>query len=254
MKKLIPFVVLMFFAVTPVVFAQKNSTPSSASTTPAEKLDDLKDRLATKVAQLRTLQKKAIFGTVKDIGVSSVTIETKTSDIKIELVDEINVFQYVKGKRTKLTTEDLDKGDIVSVFGDFDASLDLLKAKVIFIQQALPIRSSGVISKIDTDNYTVTITTPDEKEYVIDIEKYTIVRAYANDTLTKGGFSKLETGSTIQVVGSANAKTENRMSASRIIDLGKLTKEEPTSTPEPSNTKAPTPTHTETPTPTKKGT
>ncbi len=131
MKTLI--LILVTLLLTTGVAAQ-TATPSSTPTETKQKLDDLKERLATKVAQLRQTQLRAIFGTVKATSVSTITVETKTSDVKIELTDEIVVTQMIKGKRTELTTEDLAKGDTVVVFGDYDANLDLLKAKVIFIQ------------------------------------------------------------------------------------------------------------------------
>lgn len=142
---------ISIFTIGSVFAATPAATPSSSS-----KIDDLKERLATKVAELRQVQKKAIVGNVKATSVSTITVETKTSDVKIELTDEIKVFQTISGKRTTLTTDNIEKGDYVVVFGDYDATLDLLQAKVIVIQDPLPPRFSGLISAIDKKNFTVT--------------------------------------------------------------------------------------------------
>lgn len=244
MKKIGIIVMSLLFCAG--VVSAASPTPKQATgsaTTPPAKLnaiDDLKERLATKVAELRTSQKKAIAGTVKSVTVSTVTVETTTNEVKIELTDDIKVIQTIKGKRTTLSTGDLAKGDSVVVFGDYDSSLDLLKAKVIVIQSALPKFVSGVITKIDKEEYTVTIQSPDETSSVIDIEKYTVVYGYTKDAgMSKSGFTKLALGETIAVAGTPNAKIEKRMSALRIISIGNLTGATPTPTIESTPTASP---------------
>ncbi len=214
----------------PLVFA----ATSSGTPTPTSKIDDLKERLATKVAELRQTQKKAIYGTVKAVSVSTFTVESDTRELKIELTDDIKVFQMIKGKRTELTGENLAKDDTVSVFGEYDTGLDLLRAKVVVIQSKPRERVTGTVSAIDRKEFTVTITTTGGQEYVIDIEKTTNVLMFDQAKgLIKGGFSKLETGRTVHIVGTAVAKEDNRISAARLIDLGNLTGATPTPTPTP---------------------
>jgi hypothetical protein len=208
------------------------ATSAATSTPKANSIDDLKERLATKVAEMRQTQKKAIYGTIKTVSVSTITVETKTSDVKIELTDAIKVFQTIKEKRTTLTQEDLEKGDIVSVFGDYDSGLDLLKAKVIVIQDAPAQRISGVVTGIDKKEFTATIDIGEGKTYIVDIEKTTSVYGFDIEKgVVKGGFSKLEVGAIAHVVGTAVPKKENRISAIRFLDMGNLTGVPVTPTP-----------------------
>lgn len=203
-----------------------------------KQMNDLKDRLATKVAELRQLQRKAIFGSVKAVSTSTATIETKTKDVKIELADEIKIAQMIKGVRTKLTTDNLDKGDQVAVFGEYDATLDLLKAKVIFIQAAPLQRIAGTITEVNKPDYTVSVKTPDGNTYIVDIETVTKISVWTSDKgIAKGGFSKLTVGDSILIMGTPVAKKENRVSASRILNLGNLTG---TPVPTPTDAIAPT--------------
>lgn len=241
------FLILVFFLFVGSTFAATpTATPSAGTPTPTNKIDDLKERLATKVAELRQTQRKAIYGTIKAVSVSTFTVETATNDLKIELTDDINVFQMIKGKRTELTIEDLAEDDIVTVFGEFDTGLDLLRAKVVVIQAAPLVRVAGVVSAIDREEFIVTVTTSGGQNYLIDIEKTTSVLAFDRTKgLIKGGFSKLETGSTVHVVGTAVPKVDNRVSAARLIDLGNLSGATPTPTP----TEEPTPTATASGTP-----
>ena len=234
-----------------------SATPktSTASAT-AKKIEDLKDRLATKVAELRQTSRRAIFGTVKSTSITSFVVETKTKDVKIEMLDEIKVIQYLKGKRTALTTDDIAKGDLVAVFGDHDATLDLLKANIVFIQGASPARISGTVTTRDDQEFTLTVTTPQNQSYIIDIEKATKTLAWDRQKkeIAKSGFSKIAIGATVHVVGFPVPKKENRINADRILDLGNLasptdlaipstpTPTEKQASPSAATTKKPTPT------------
>lgn len=239
-------------AATATPAATPKTSTASATT---KKIEDLKDRLATKVAELRQTSRRAIHGTVKSTSLTSFVVETKTKDVKIEMLDEIKVIQYLKGKRTMLTTEDIAKGDVVSVFGEHDATLDLLKATVVFIHGPVPTRVSGTVSARDDQEFTLTITTPQNQTYTIDIEKATKAFAWdrAKKEIVKSGFSKIAVGATLHIVGFPVPKKDNRMSADRILDLGNLaapvdqmvpstpTPTERQASPSASPTKKPTP-------------
>lgn len=226
MKKIL--VSLISLLLVQQVFAATPAATGSATS----QINDLKDRLATKVAELRQSQKKAISGTIKATSISTITVETKTSDVKIELTDSIKVFQTIKGKRTALTTDDIEKGDSVVVFGDYDTGLDLLKAKVVIIQSILPERIAGIITKIDKTEFTITLDIGNDKTYIVDIEKTTSVFGFDKQTgVVKGGFSKLEAGSFAVVIGNPVPKKENQISAIRFLDLGNLSGLTPTPTP-----------------------
>lgn len=214
-----------------------NVFAATASPTPTSAIDDLKERLATKVAQLRQSQRKAIAGYIKEVSLSTFTVEVPGSDMKIELTDDINVFQTIKGKRTALTTDNIAKDDFVAVFGNLDTGLDLLHAKVVIIQRAPLARIYGIVTAIDRTEFTANIKTVDGQEFTVDIEKTTNVLTFDNDkSLVKGGFSKLSVGNTIHVVGTVVPKKDHRISALRLADLGNLTGATPTPTEEPTPT------------------
>lgn len=221
-RPIVILTVALFLGVYTPVFAQ-TATPSATN----KKIEDLKDRLATKVAQLRQTSRKAIFGTVKSTSLTNVVVETRTKDIKIELSDELKVIQYLKGKRTTLSVEDIAKGDAVAVFGQYDSTLDLLKATVVFIQGPSPELVNGTVTAREEKAFTITLTTLQNQVYTIDIEKSTKTLAWDREKkeLVKSGFSKVATGSAIHVVGTSVPKAERRISATRILDLGVLSPE-----------------------------
>ncbi len=220
--------VLTAHAATPTPRANPTETASKT-----KQIEDLKERLATKVAELRQTQRRAIAGVIKTVSVSTITVETKTKDVKIELSDNIKVFQILKGVRTKLSFESLEKNDPVVVFGQFDSTLDLLKANVIFIQATPLTRVTGIVKEIDKSEFTVTIATSEGISNIIDIETFTKIFQWTKEQgIAKSGFSKLAVGDTLHVLGTPFPKKENRLSATRILDPGALlSNTTPTNTP-----------------------
>lgn len=221
--------------------ATPSGTPASVKT---KQIEDLKERLATKVAELQQTQKRAMIGTVKTVTVSTVTIETKTKDIKIELTDDLVVYQNLRGTRTKLTVSDLDQGDPVVVFGDFDTTLEIMKAKILFITGAKPIRIAGTVSAIDKTDFTLDVNTHEGQTYTVDIERTTKTSSWTKSGgIEKSGFSKLNIGDTVHIIGTAVPKNDKRLSALRIISITMGTETAVTATPAPTSaSRTPTPT------------
>lgn len=222
------FIALVILLIVPTVRAQEatpTARPEIAQATGSANLDDLKARLATKVAELRTVVKRAMYGTVKSVSVTSATVETKTKDIKIELTDDVMVSQMISGKRTTIPIENLEAKDTVTVFGTYDETLDLLKAQYIFIENAAIVsRVAGVVADVDTEGFVLTVITREGRTVLIDIEKSTKTTAWTKSGgVVKGGFSKIVVGDTIHVIGKPVAKKENQLNATRILDLGNLT-------------------------------
>lgn len=229
---------LCIFAYLGIFLAVIGSPVYGASATPSAttNLNELKERLATKVAELRTSEKRALYGTVKSKSLTTLVVETKTKDLKVELADEIKIYQYLKGKRTELTLDDITKGDAVTVYGDYDTSLDLLKATYILIQAVFPLRVAGVVDALDRTDYSLTLKSSDGQTYTIDIETITKVSRWdKTNKFTKSGFSKMTNGETLHVIGTPVPKKENRISGLRILNLGNPVGE-PVATPAPTAT------------------
>jgi hypothetical protein len=223
MKQII-YIILIFFILKVCLPGYIYAVGASPSATPktdtkTKQIEDLKERLATKVAQLQQIQREAIFGIVKTTSLTSLTVETKIKDLKIDLTDDIKVYQYLKSKRTTLTTDDVSRNDVVTIFGDYDSTLDLMKAKIIFIQNPLPVRISGIVSQVDKNDYTISINDPNKRAYLIDFETYSRTFDYSKSSgIVKSGFSKIINGNFISVLGSINPKDEFRLSAQRILN------------------------------------
>lgn len=201
------------------------ATAKTVQATASAQLEALKARLATKVAELRSVVKRAMTGTVKSVSLTSATIETKTKDIKIELTDDVVVSQILGGKRTILPIDKVEVKDPITVFGTYDETLDLLKAQYIFIESATKTTHiAGVIADVDTEDFTLTINTKEGRTVTIDIEKSTKTTVWtAAGGIAKGGFTKLTVGDTVHITGTPAVKAENRLTAVRILDIGNIT-------------------------------
>lgn len=226
MKKYI-LIAMFFLLPLGVVTAATSATPSATATPIKNKqVEDLKERIATKVAQLSQTERRAIYGTVLTTSISTLTVETATKTMKIELTDDIKVFQMIKGKRTSLTVEDVSKNDVVSIFGTWDSAVEVLKAKVIFIHgsnEAVQ-RVIGTVTEAKKADYTILLNTKDGTSYTVDFETITKTNVWSKEKgLEKAGFSRLTAGDTLLVVGTEVPKKNNRISALRILDIGNLT-------------------------------
>lgn len=240
--------IALFVSLTSSVHPVLAATATSSATKPTGQtnLEDLKERLATKVAELRDIITRALSGTITSVSISSAMIETTTKNYKIEFEDEIKVAQIINGKRTDLTIDDIDKNDRVTVFGSYDTTLELLKAKFIFIESNKVLtRIIGTITDIDREGFALTIQTIDEKIMTADIEKTTKATGWtAENGIVKSGFSKMAIGDTVHVIGTLDPKNDTNVSAARILDLGNLSGEiTPTVTlaPSPESTSSATP-------------
>lgn len=235
------------YAITATVSAAPNTT-----TLKQKQIDDLKERVATKVAQLRQSEKRAMYGTVKSTSLSSLTVETPTKDVKIELTDTILVAQIIKDKRTKLAIDDVSKGDVVTVFGDYDTTLDILRAKAIYIQTPPPMLVYGAVTDVNKKDFTLTLSTALGQTYVVDIEKITKTLVWSKEKgIVKAGFSTITIGDSVHVAGTTEPKKDNSISAMRVLSVGNLTGApgpSPTPTLIPISTKIATPTATLKPT------
>ncbi|MBI5019680.1 hypothetical protein HZB58_05420 [Candidatus Gottesmanbacteria bacterium] len=255
--RLITFIIAAVAFASPLgMVAAQTATPSSTrapqTATGSAQMEDLKARLATKVAELRTVVKRAMYGTVKSVSVTSAAIETKTKDIKIELTDDVTVTQLISGKRTNLSIEDIETKDNVTVFGTYDETLDLLKAQFIFIESTVtPVKFSGIVADVDKEDYVLTINTSEGKSFTVDIENTTKTIVWSKEGgLVKGGFSKIAVGDTVHITGTPVAKKENNYRGIRVLNLGNITgsASTPTTTVTPVASASATPRNTPRPT------
>jgi hypothetical protein len=80
-----------------------------------------------------------------------------------------------------------------------------------------PLTITGAVSKIDDDEFTITVSTENGQNYIVDVENITRTLEYIGNEVVKSGFSKIETGERVMVVGYTQSGQSSRLVGTRIL-------------------------------------
>lgn len=227
MIRKILLLLLFYFMILPVqaVSAQgANSEGTVAGQTQKDKIEDLKERIATKVAQLRAQALKPQMGEIKSVGKDGFTLKTSRDEKKILLTEETKIFRISSGKKTAIQLAALKIGELAAVVGSTDSQGEFV-AKVILVK-TLPVNINGTVEKIDSKNFTLSVKNSKKGlVYVVDIEGTTKMQSWVKgkgvekEGMEKIGFSKIKAGDRVHVNGTTSTDEANRISAIRILVL-----------------------------------
>lgn len=202
--------------------ATSKTTPTTGPSTEEQQqslsnqIDQLKERIASKVAELNLVDKQGILGTVADASNSEIKLTDIEGNTRFIDVDELTKFSSPSAK-TNFGISDITKGTTLGAYGLYNKQSKRLLARFVDVL-TLPTYTSGVISDIDRTGYTLTVIGEDNKPITIDIEDFTKTTSYAADnSAARSGFSKIDTGNRIIVFGYPDAKQKNRITATRIM-------------------------------------
>jgi len=211
---------------------QDKDSDSKDSTASAEKsageelnkqINQLKERIASRVAELNLVEKKGIIGTVSETSGNQITIKDLSGKSKFIDVDEITKFTS-PDKEDSFGLSDLVKGTKISALGLYNKQSERLLARYINTIST-PIYLSGRISKIDNKNFQITVASADKKQTTVDIEKVTSISIYTKEDGTdKYGFSKFEIGDRVLVTGYPGKDDPKILSSTRVLVLADLPK------------------------------
>lgn len=245
MKKLLIIILLLILlipsAAAPVLALTDSPTASTSSSTAEKSLSEklnkqisqLKERIASRVAELNLVEKRGIIGTVIETSADKITVMDLSGKTRIIDVDEITKFSSPSAKNG-FGISDLTKGTKISVLGLYNKQSQQILARFID-SYVTPVFLSGRIADLDKKNYTITIIQEDQKQTVVDVQSLTTISSFfKDDGLSKIGFSKLTIGDRIMVTGFPDKKDPSLLVASRILSLPELTKNPKIIVPEPS--------------------
>jgi uncharacterized protein YdcH (DUF465 family) len=227
MKQLITLIIIFFLGLSLCVDTTYAISPTSTTDqTTTRKLDkqinQLKDKIASRVSELNLVEKRGIIGAVTEAKSNQITITDLTGTPRFVDVDEITKFSSSSNKA--LGISDLTKGTKISVLGTYNKQSKRILARFINTH-AFPTRYIGIIADIDTKNRQFTLITEKNQNVKIDVENATKISAYASDdTTTKLVFSKLKAGDTVFLIGYPDKKETTMLVADRIIALQNMQK------------------------------
>lgn len=232
-------IILVFGAVKALAV---ESTESANTPTPTieQKIKELKERLASRVAELNVISQKLVKGEIKTLSDQKIIILSNTNEISINLNEESSFYAIGSdGVKKSVKLSDLKTGQTALSFGAYNSSTNTLTSKTIVVEE-LPTIIVGQIKSVDKKNYQLSVSTK-EKDYLIDHEvttkNFTIGK---DDVLVKSGFSKYEEGQIVYVVGDlvTDKSGKELLSAFRIIVIKDAPSQIETQSPTPTPTKA----------------
>lgn len=231
MKKTTLFlvIILLFIVLTVPSFAQedptsiptKKVTATSIPTKEKSKIDEIKEKIASTVAELNLVSKKSLVGKISKIEKEQLTIERDEQPSIID-VDELTVYRTIaaNGKETEKSFSDFNIGDSLVAIGLHNKESRRLLARIVIVKK-IPLAVRGIVVEVDIKGGTITIEDKRKNQnFVIDIEASTKTNNYTPATgITKSGLSKIEIGQRAHVYGLPNTDEENRIIALRILLL-----------------------------------
>lgn len=213
------------YAVTP---SPISSTPKALETkTPTQqsKIDKdvkiLKEKIATKVAELQKENVKAFAGTITKKDKDSFDLKTEKGDnFKVSFEEDVTkIFQLAATGKKSIEYADLKKGDFVVVTGHLIENN--LTAGIIYKDEEF-IVGSGKITDVNKSDFSIKLMTTDKTEYVLDIESSTKQQFLdvASLKISTYGFSKLKPGDVVHFSAKKGVDPKSsRLTLQRILTI-----------------------------------
>ncbi len=211
MLKIILLTILLAQIITPQAFAVEPPSPAQEKNIAQinDRIDQLKNKVASKVAELKLVEKRGMVGKVDSISSTQITIVDINNQSRIIDVDEITKFESKEG------ISSITKGDTIGALGLYNKESERLLARFI-TEYKLPLFIRGVITSKDEENFTVSVTTVEGTTYIVDVERLTKTFSFDKE-LEDAGFSGIKLNQNTVVVGFKDPKEKNRVTASKIV-------------------------------------
>lgn len=192
------------------------TTPTPSETSDSELRDQLITNIASRVAQLKLVEKRGIIGKVTAVTNTQITITDSQNNTRFVDVDELTKFSNpsVKGS---FGISDINNDDEIGVLGLYNKESRRILARFVNVT-SIPMIIHGGIASIDKDNYSLYVITDEGEQKTVEVENLTRTFSYTQKTgLIKSGFSKIKENSSIIVLGTLDKTDKGSLSASRII-------------------------------------
>nr|MBI5455881.1 hypothetical protein [Candidatus Levybacteria bacterium] len=214
MKKIFKlFIVLLILTFIKFdVFAATTPTPTPVNI--QNQIDELKNKIASKVAELKLVEKRGIMGTVTNSSDTQITLSDSKGDTRFVDVDELTKF-YSSDKSFGIS--DIKKNMTIGVLGLYNKQSRRILAREVNDIPAMPKIIYGGIGSIDKQNFEITVVKENEAKVIVKVEEITKTYSYSSETLEKSGFSKMQETQTIMVIGFTDKQDPNKLLATRIL-------------------------------------
>lgn len=195
---------------------EKSASPSSSE---EKQIIELKEKIASKVAQLQKENTQARSGYITEIKDSFISLQDQKNDLYQIKLDPVitKYYQIVDTSQKEIEKKDLAKDQYVIVDGLINGNQ--IEANAIFVDENFLI-NAGQITEINKNDYSIKVLTLEKEGLTLDIETYTKkfllnIKTLKLETI---GFSKIKEGDTVHfVIKKQGRKPIDRASALRLI-------------------------------------
>ena len=192
---------------------------SSVSASDEKQIVELKEKVASKVAQLKRENAQGVSGYITEIKNESFFIQNQKGDIFQINTDPIitKYYQIINDQKKEIDKKALSKDQYVIIDGIINDNQ--IEANAVYIDDYFLI-SSGQVIEINKNEYWIRVLTLEKDSLILDIETYTkkFLLNIKNLELENIGFSKIKEGDNVHfVIKKQGLKPVERASAFRLI-------------------------------------
>lgn len=217
MKKIFIALVILFLSSIPTYAQETTPTVTPGQNIIQKKIDDLKERLATRVAELKTQTKKAFYGVIKEKTDGKIVVSNGDIDMTVTYDKDTKIaVRTMAGKKTDADDKMLTVGSNVAAFGTLDLDQKTVLAKYLLVHDQ-PIAIIGTVKSVNTKDASFVITGPDG-ETTLEYEISTKCRMWDGDALVSCGLSKVKPTDKVLVRMTGDIKADKGV-ALRIVLL-----------------------------------
>lgn len=197
-----------------------SGTAHAATPVPEDTTSEIRDQLitniASRVAQLKLVEKRGIIGTVTAVTNTQITITDSQNNTRFVDVDELTKFSDPSTKGA-FGISDITKDETVGILGLYNKESRRILARFVNIITT-PVIIHGGVSAIDGVNFSLNVATEDGKQMTVEIENLTRTYSYTQkDDYIRSGFSRIKENFNIIAIGVLDKKDKNALIATRII-------------------------------------
>lgn len=197
-------------------------TTANEKPSPESQINKLKDRIASRVAELKLVERRGIIGSVTEVSNTSITLSDIQNTTRIVDVDELTKFSSPSAKGS-FGISDITKKTKLGVLGLYNKQSRRLLARFVDVLIS-PIVIHGVVQQVDKDEFTIKVAT-ERETFLVDVQTTTKTSSYTeNSGIVRSGFSKIKDGQRILVVGFPDKTDETKIIPTRIITFPELAK------------------------------
>lgn len=204
-------------SITPVA-----TTSASLESTAEASIKNLRDRIASKVAQLRKRDEQAVSGQIISMTDSELVIESIFGKKETIQLDETltKYYRFTGSAREEITKADTKVGQYIVVLGP--RSSDKIIANEVF-KDELYQSKSGRVTEVNASKSTIKIDTFDKETITVSIEGTTAIQAInpSSASIVAGTFARIKEGDTVHVVFRVLSISQklDTVTASRILHI-----------------------------------